>query len=74
MITQEQAVKKHLLSGKTLTSYDAFTLYGCTRLSAKIFDLRHKYKYNIEGKRVTKKNRYGKPVSYCEYKLIEEDI
>ena len=39
-------VLEHLLSGKSITSWEAIKLYKATRLSAIIFDLRAKG-YNI---------------------------
>ena len=43
-LTQINWVLQHLLKHGSITSYEAFKLYGITRLSAKIYDLRHKYK------------------------------
>ena len=53
-ITQAQAVKE----------------FGCYRLSARIWDLRH------EGHTILKitrsdTNRYGDPVTFAEYRLVE---
>jgi len=39
MKTQNEMIKNWLLSGKTLTPIDALNLFGCFRLSARIFDL-----------------------------------
>ena len=47
---------------------EAFDLYGVTRLSARIWDLRHEG-YLIAGVRKDGVNRYGKKVSYYEYRL-----
>lgn len=67
--SQAKEVLKHLQSGKTITSMEAINLFGATRLSAIIFDLR-KAGFNIVTNNVIGKNRYGNPVSYAEYKLI----
>ena len=38
-MSQTQQIKQHLSSGKSLTSLEALQLFGCLRLSARIFDL-----------------------------------
>ncbi len=43
-------VLEHLLSGKSITSWEAIKLYKATRLSAIIFDLRAKG-YNIHSEK-----------------------
>lgn len=40
MMNQRQQVLAHLKSGRSLTNFDAFNLYGITRLGAVVFDLR----------------------------------
>lgn len=67
-MTQIEAVKQHLLSGKTITSMEAFELYGCTRLADKVFRLR-KQGYDIDCQEVVSKNRYGRPCTYAKYSL-----
>lgn len=59
--TQEQKVLEHLKKYKRgITSMQAFQKYGITRLSAKIFNLRH-MGYNIITIRETKDgNSYGR--------------
>ncbi len=38
--TQIKQIKRHLLKGGMISSFEAFSLYGITRLSARIFDLK----------------------------------
>ena len=38
--SQNKQIASHLNSGKTITSLEALTLFGCLRLSARIFNLR----------------------------------
>lgn len=45
--SQNNLILNHLLSGKSITSWDSIQLFRCTRLSARIWDLRHKG-YRIE--------------------------
>lgn len=67
--SQSKEVLKHLQVHKKITSMEAINLYGATRLSAIIFDLR-KAGYNIKTNTKVTKNRYGNAVSYAEYELI----
>ena len=67
-MNQTTAIKNHLESGKTLTSMEAFKLYGCTRLSAKIFDLK-KRGMNIDSVPTVGTNRYGDSVRFVTYRL-----
>ena len=65
-------VLEHLCMYDGITTWDAFELYGITRLSDKIYRLRNSG-YNIEEEWIIKINRYGKPVSFKKYKLERED-
>lgn len=67
--TQVDLVEKHLLDKGTITTWEAFTIYGITRLSAKIYELRNKY--NITSVSTTKKNRYGHYCTYSTYTLVK---
>ena len=40
MNSQNQLIKAHLESGKTITSYEALELYGCFRLASRIYDIK----------------------------------
>lgn len=55
-----------------ITPGQAMDELGCYRLGARIWDLRHKYGYNIKTEMVQKRNRYGVMVSFAKYILIEE--
>ena len=61
-------VKAHLKSGKSITSWEAITTYGCTRLSAVIFYLKEKYNMNIESKMIYEED--GK--KYARYTLFAD--
>jgi hypothetical protein len=39
-MTQLEAIKAHLLSGKSITSLEALFQFGCLRLGARIYDLK----------------------------------
>ena len=68
-MTQLNQVRLHLEEHKSITSLEAINLYGATRLSAIIYDLRHKNDLKIETIKRTTKNRYGNTVNYAEYTL-----
>lgn len=67
-MTQTERILRHLNTYGSITTYEAFSEYGITRLASRICDLR-KDGYAITGKMVTGKNRYGEPVSYSVYSL-----
>jgi hypothetical protein len=62
-VTQNDAIKQHLLSGKSITPLDALQKYGCFRLAARIDDLR---KTGLDIETLTEK-RNGK--QYASYVL-----
>lgn len=72
-MNQDELIKKHLKEHGSITSMEAFELYGCTRLSARIWNLRHKHKgLKIVGESTKSKNRYGKNVHFTTYWLVKE--
>ena len=70
METQKQLREKHLLEKGKITSWEAFEIYGITRLSHIIYVLRRKY--DIISVSTTKKNRYGHYCTYSTYTLKNE--
>lgn len=64
--SQDKIVLWHMTKHKYITSMDAFSLYGITRLSAKIYDLRQQG-YNIGMVWEESINRYGVKVRYGRY-------
>ena len=65
---QKKRVLDHLHMHGTITSMEAFRLYGITRLAAVVFDLR-KLGYDIVTMDVTEHNRYGEPTTFARYYL-----
>lgn len=64
-------VLEYLKSHKRgITSMQAFQLFGVTRISAIIFNLRKEYE--IKSIRCEGKNRYGSTVYFDRYVLISE--
>lgn len=67
-MSQNDQIHDHLKAGNPITSLDAIELYGITRLSARIYDLRQKG-VPIEDRYVTVTNRHGEEVEVKEYYL-----
>lgn len=70
---QTERILRHLREYGSITTYEAFSEYGITRLASRICDLR-KAGYDIRGEFVTGKNRYGEPVTYSVYSADIENI
>ena len=68
--SQEDAILYHMEQHGSITSLEAIELYGCTRLSAKIYDLKKAGK-NIIRKMEKAKNRFGHTVVYARYFLAK---
>ena len=68
--TQQNEVLKHLKKHRSLTSKEAFELFGATRLSDVIFKLRAKG-YDIRTTMIESKTRYGTPTAYAKYTYIK---
>ena len=60
---------KYMKEHNGITSRDAFTHLGITRLSARIKELRE-LGYNISTIMVDGTNRFGEPVRFGLYKLV----
>ena len=68
--SKTEKVLNHLEEYKTITSLEAIELYGATRLSAIIFNLR-KRGYNIITEDLPFVDRFGTKSHYGKYILIE---
>ena len=66
--TQNKLLLRHLQQFGSITSMEAYELYGITRLSGRIYDLRQ-MGYAIKGVTESSVNRYGKKVKYRRYSL-----
>lgn len=67
-ITKTQRVIEHLLEKGSITSWDAIKLYGATRLSAIIFNLRDRG-FVIDSVYLDDTDRFGNPSRYVNYIL-----
>ena len=68
--TQIDAVLEHMQKRGSITSWEAILLYGATRLSGIIFEL--KKKYNIIAELIEVKNRFGGKSQVAKYTFIPE--
>lgn len=66
------AIQNHLEEKGTITSWEAIELYGATRLSAIIFNLRQRG-MNIVTREKAFTDRYGHKSSFAEYYLVKEN-
>jgi len=66
MTNQMAKIREHLRKHRSITSWDAIQLYGCTRLSDKIFQLRNKG-WIIDTQMIDVKNRYGDETQIAKY-------
>lgn len=70
METQCERVLKYMHDFGSINPAQAMDDLGVMRLGARIWDLK-KAGHPITRKMVKKKNRYGEPVSFAEYRLEE---
>lgn len=72
-MTQNEMILEYLKTHENgLTPQDAVNLFGCMRLSGRIYDLKD-LGYPIKTEIETQKNRFGKRVKYARYKLVKSD-
>ncbi len=68
MTNQMAKIREHLRKHRSITSWDAIQLYGCTRLSDKIFQLRNKG-WIIDTQMIEVKNRFHDKTEIAKYIL-----
>lgn len=72
--TQNMAIRAALLNGEVITQLHATNAFGCTRLSARIWELIHRYGLPVKKKTITKYNLDGRNKTFAGYYLDSEDI
>ena len=72
-MNKTRAIQLHLIERGNITSWEAIQEYGATRLSAIIYELRHRYKMNIKSYSVEFTDRYGSKASFARYVLEESE-
>ena len=71
MPTQCDRILQYMRDFGSIDPAQAMSDLGVMRLAARISDLKEEG-HNITRKMVKKKNRYGEPVSFAEYRLEEK--
>lgn len=67
-MNQREQIIDYIKNFGSITSYEAYIDLGITQLATRIKELKEQgYYFNYEW--ITKKNRYGKNVSFKKYKL-----
>lgn len=69
--SQNDEILHHLQTHNGITSFEAFTLYGITRISARIYDLRDRG-YKIVNCNHETVDRRGKKTKFVEYRLVKD--
>lgn len=67
--TQADRVLDYIKKYGSITPLEAFRDLGVTRLSARIYELKHHRGLEFETKDATSKNRYGEICTYAKYTL-----
>ena len=70
-LTQKEMILDYLREYGSITQAEAIEEIGCYRLGARIWDLKAEG-HAIKSEMVTKKNRFGKTVSYAKYSFAKE--
>ena len=63
-----ELISEHLIKYGSISSIEAIELFGCTRLSARISDLK-KRGWPITSELAQAKNRYGHTTNYAVYRM-----
>lgn len=71
--TKTNDVYEHLKKYGRINTMEAYNLYGATRLSAIIYNLRHNYNMNIINRTIQSKDRYGNTCNFDSYVLVKEE-
>ena len=72
-MTQNEMILEYLNEFGSITTYESYAELFITRLSARIWDLKHKYGCEFDEEWITKKNRYGKTCSFKKYILKDKE-
>ena len=63
---------KYMKEEGSITPLDAIREFGITRLSARIWELKHNEGVRIKSATEVSKNKYGKSVNYSRYSLVQD--
>lgn len=68
---QTELIKDYLEKNGSITDFEAFTKLGIRRLSARIWDLKHKEKVPISSELIKVKTAHGE-ATVAKYTLLKE--
>ena len=71
-MTQKDRILRHLKDYGHITSWESFSEYGITRLSAIIYNLKHIDGYSFDEEWQTRINRYGEKASFTKHRTKTE--
>ena len=69
-MTQCEKILKAMQENGSITSLEAMQEFGIMRLASRINDLK-RAGVNINREMIKSKNRYGEPISYAKYTLVD---
>ena len=70
MRNQREMILQYIEDFGSISSYQAYVDLGITQLASRVKELKEEgYQFNYRW--IRKKNRYGKPVRFKEYTLME---
>lgn len=72
-VTQCDRILQFIKDFGSITSWQAYQELGITQLSARITDLKERG-YCFRTKCIKQKNRYGDPVHFYEYTLVDCEV
>lgn len=72
-MTQKEMILAYLRENGSITPLEALKEFGCMRLTARIWDLKHDG-HHILTVPETKPNRYGKQTTHARYVLVPEAL
>lgn len=72
-MTQKELILKYIADHGAITSFQAYEDLGITQLATRIKELKAKgYRFKTETQKT--RNRYGKPVHFVKYYLIDKAV
>ena len=70
-MSDKNRVLAYLREHGSITPLEALNSFGCYRLGARVWDLRHDG-HNITTEMVEDKDQHGEPMRFARYRLVEE--
>lgn len=72
-MTQHELILDYVNEFGSITPMEAFSELGITKLATRIGEIERGGEITFNHTRVTRENRYGKPVTFCRYTLKENN-